>query len=265
MKFTFTNKVPAFSTGPARRVYNEPHEGAPDSTRVTPPEKAEGKEGEILSAERASLEARAVYADNWNRLQQKIAGWADSDNEKIRELAKNCAEELKASGLKDFSREKNLSVQSMVEFIDRLFGIFRKFMHLVHTARIKGPKAAEKPKASKETGETLDQAYKRYQLVLNANVSAIAGWKKEIASGKYAMNKPADEAVSQLAGFASTLQKNYGGLEITVFKDPAGVDRMIGAINDYMEKKVGPFYNGLVADSRKLMAERNAEKKKKTV
>jgi hypothetical protein len=99
---------------------------------------------------------------------------------------------------------------------------------------------------------------------LNSSVSTIQTWIDGIAKKDHPATENKTETLSQLGTFAEQLKARFGGLTTDMFKDPAGVDRVIGAINDYMSKNVDPYYNGLMNKHREIMAQRNKEKQNKT-
>jgi len=119
----------------------------------------------------------------------------------------------------------------------------------------------EKPASAKEKepAETLEQAYKRYQLVFNANSDVINTWLDEVKTGKLATENR-DEAAIRLQQYGQRFNELFGGLTKDMFKDPSGVDRVIAAINVFMDRNADPYYTGLTNKHREIMARRNAEK-----
>jgi hypothetical protein len=228
--------------------------------------------------EAASREAVIVYNSNYRSLTDRIQQYSDSKNPRIREIAQKYMQRLSMEAI-DPQTAAVLKRNALQNNIRLISSIITDFSKEVRKATIEGSQRTKedtgrgeestapesKKNGEKEPEETLEHAYKRYELIFNSSVSTIQTWINDIAKKDNPVTENKDETLSKLGLFADQLKARFGGRTTDMFKNPAEVDRVISSINDYMSKNVDPYYNGLMNRHREIMAQRNKEKQNKTV
>jgi len=247
------------------------------------PENGQGVDNRALenADARQVSEAAIIYKSNYRALMEQINKYADSNNPRFAAIATKYRDILSAS-LLDPSTVEVLQPKAQRENIRRITAVITQFSQEVSKASSAGQSKAEEPVEqgrgvnarawlneavsepssakvadSAENPETLEDAFKRYQLVYNANYAVINNWLEKAKQGNI-MTANNENAADRLQQYSQSFKAQFGDLKKAMFKDAAGVDRVIAGMNDFMDKNVVPFYTDLTTNNRsKIMAQQS--------